>query len=103
MIIEHEADTPIPANATWMEQVEDILRRYPKVTGTEFEVAEAFLADAPILQRGLLSSRPGMQAKMEQLRADRPGKFKPSLLGYFVVALGVLTFVALCFLMADIG
>ncbi|NML07239.1 hypothetical protein [Sphingomonas sp. G-3-2-10] len=107
MIIEHESNpewtVPRDAADTTVAAVEDILRRYPDVMPAEVERALLFMTSAPILQRGSLSSRPGMQAKMDQLRADHPKAFKPSMTGYAIAALLVVTVVVIAFLIADIG
>ncbi|MDF7776472.1 hypothetical protein P1X14_14550 [Sphingomonas sp. AOB5] len=107
MIIEHEENpewsVPRQAADVTVDAVEDILRRYPKVLPAEVERAVMFLSTAPILQRGSLSSRPGMQEKMDQLRLDHPKAFRPSMTGYLIAGMLVATVVIIAFLIADIG
>ena len=91
MIIEHESNpswatsTPRnpPANRP-VDEIEVLMRRYPLLSPAETERCVNFLAGAPIAERGALSSRPGMAAKMDQVRRDHPRPFKPSMASYAV-------------------
>lgn len=103
MIIEHSNDTAINPSTREIDAVEDILRRYPRVSDDEIDRAVDFLVDAPILERGRLSSRPGMPEKMEQLRRDRPRAFRPSMLGYAGAAVLIAAILAFAIMVADIG
>ena len=67
-----------------VDEIEVLLRRYPLLSPAETERCVTFLAGAPIAERGALSTRPGMAAKMEQLRRDHPKPFKPSMTGYIM-------------------
>jgi hypothetical protein len=100
MIIDHVEATPVDRE---IDKVEAILKRYPHVTGDEAERAVAFLVEALILDRGRLSSRPGMAAKMEQIRKDHAQAFRPSRMGYALLALFVLALAAIIWMMANIG
>ena len=93
MIIEHESNpswavarTPntTTAHRGPVDEIEVLLRRYPLLSPAETERCVTFLAGAPIAERGALSTRPGMAAKMEQLRRDHPKPFKPSLASYAI-------------------
>ncbi|MCW3846519.1 hypothetical protein OF829_04660 [Sphingomonas sp. LB-2] len=90
MIIEHE-DNPswsVPATRKPapgpVDEVETLLKRYPLLSTEETRRCVAFLAEAPIAERGRLSARPGMAAKMDQLRRDHPKPFKPSIASYLM-------------------
>ncbi|MCW3835138.1 hypothetical protein ACFQ1E_01220 [Sphingomonas canadensis] len=102
MIIEHQPAPPGTSTNTAIDRIEAILKRYPEVSPEEAAEAERFLAEAPILDRGLLSSRPGMQAKMELLRKHRPKAFAPSMLGRMILLAMILLVVATGFLTANL-
>jgi len=96
MIIEHESNPSwavarTPGTATPhrgpVDEIEVLLRRYPLLSPSETQRCVTFLAGAPIAERGALSSRPGMAAKMDQLRRDHPKPFRPSMAVYIVTAL----------------
>jgi len=93
-IIEHETNpswaTPTaPRNPPkrQADEIEALFRRYPLLDAAETARCVAFLAHAPIAERGALSSRPGIAAKMEQLRRDHPKPFRPSITAYLVFGL----------------
>jgi hypothetical protein len=107
MIIEHEAtscalDGRSGADVT-TDAIEDILRRYPNVFQVEIDRAVMFLSSAPMLQRAVLSARPGMPARIEQLRRDHPKAFRTSSTGYAIVALLIAAAFLLGYLLSSTG
>ena len=107
MIIEHEAtsralDRRSGADVT-TDAIEDILRRYPKVFQVEIDRAVMFLSSAPVLQRAVLSARPGMQAKIDRLRRDHPKAFRNGSTGYVLAGLLSATVILLGYLVSGIG
>ena len=98
MITEHSAD-PAGSTDTELDTIEAILRRYPDASGNEVDRVIRFLADAPILKRGRLSSRPGMPERMAQFRKDRK-ELGPSPLAYIVAGLLVVSVTVIGVLMA---
>lgn len=107
MIIEHEENpswalSSAPRNKPKgvVDEIEVLLRRYPLLNPDETKRCVAFLAGAPISERGALSSRPGMAAKMEQLRRDHPAPFKPSIASYAIFGLLMLSIIASAFMVA---
>jgi hypothetical protein len=108
MIIEHESNPswavpsaprqPKPMGR--VDEIEALLRRYPLIDEAETARCIDFLAAAPIAERGALSSRPGMAAKMDQLRRDHPKPFKPSILSYAVFGVLIVAIVLSGFLVA---
>ncbi|MEZ0241889.1 MAG: hypothetical protein ACAH11_00830 [Sphingomonas sp.] len=108
MIIEHEANpswavapsTPKPKAMGQVDEIEALLRRYPLLNQAETARCIDFLAAAPIAERGSLSSRPGMAAKMDQLRRDHPKPFRPSILSYAVFGVLMVAIVLSGFLVA---
>lgn len=115
MIIEHEANpswsasasatapaSPLPRSSgkTPTDEVEALLRRYPLLNEAELQRCIDFIAKAPIAERGALSSRPGMADKMNQLRADHPKPFRPSLASYAMFGVLIVAIIVSGFLMA---
>lgn len=91
MIIEHESNpswavTSKPRTTPHrpVDEIEVLMRRYPLLNAAETQRCVTFLAGAPIAERGALSSRPGMAAKMDQVRRDHPKPFRPSMASYAV-------------------
>ena len=107
MIIEHESNpswvtsTPRnpPANRP-IDEIEVLMRRYPLLSPAETERCIAFLAGAPIAERGALSSRPGMAAKMDQVRRDYPKPFKPSMTAYVMFGMLIVATLLSAFMVA---
>lgn len=107
MIIEHEDNprwtaptAPLNTPSGAIDLIEDMLRRYPDISSEELARCIAFLTKAPILERGSLSARAGMAEKMEQVRRDHPGPFRPSLIGYAVAAALTVLVVLVCIMIA---
>ncbi|MES2443057.1 MAG: hypothetical protein V4574_09520 [Pseudomonadota bacterium] len=107
MIIEHEdnptwATPTVPRNtqSAAIDDVEALLRRYPLLNAAETARCIDFLAHAPIAQRGTLSARAGMAAKMDQLRRDHSRPFKPSMTSSVVFGLLIVAILGSSLLMA---
>ena len=107
MIIEHEnnpswAAPSVPRNAPAgpIDQIEALLRRYPRLSEAETDRVLDFLTNAPIRERGSLSARDGMAAKMEQVRRDHAKVFRPSTGTWLIVSLLIVAIVASGFLVA---
>lgn len=105
MIIEHEnnpswTNPPVGASSGAIDAMEALLRRYPKVDANETEAILDYLNNAPIIERGTLSARAGMAAKMEQVRRDHAKAFRPSIMSYLFSALLVVAVVATAFAIA---
>ena len=107
MIIEHENNpswttSSIPLNAQTgpIDDMEALLRRYPKVDAEETSRILDYLNKAPIMERGALSARSGMAAKMEQVRRDHAKAFRPSILSYLFSAALVIAVVVTAFAIA---
>lgn len=107
MIIEHEnnpswAVPSVPRNAPAgpIDEVEALLRRYPRLSEGETRRVLDFLTNAPIRDRGALSARQGMAARMEQVRRDHAKVFRPSVGTYLILGVLIFAIVASGFLVA---
>src|ERR1044072_2431766 len=100
MIIEHESNpswtvpvTPHTRPAGPVDEIEVLLWRYPLLSAAETRRCVTFLAGASEAERSVLASRPGMAAKMAQVRPDPP-PFRPSLARYVVFGLLIVAMLA---------
>jgi hypothetical protein len=107
MIIEHEKNPSwsvpsVPRNAPDgpIDEVEALLRRYPRLSEDETGRVLDFLTNAPIRDRGTLSARSGMAAKMEQVRRDHARVFRPGWGTHFIIGVLIVAIVASGFLVA---
>ena len=98
MIIEHESNpswtVPATPRTPPIDEIEVLLRRYPLLGARETERCKAWLDEAPFAERSALAARPGMAAKLDQIRRDSAKPFRVPATRYVVLGLLIVAMLA---------
>jgi hypothetical protein len=86
-----------------VDRMEALLRRYPAIDAAEQEELLRFMQKGRIMDKGVLSSRDGMGEKLRAFEAEHASALGLGPLHWVMIGIGVLAFVAICWLIADIG
>ena len=91
------------ADPARLEQMKDILFRYPDISVSERQDLLAYLKKGPPLDTALLSTVDGLRPKLARFRADHRRHFELGIREYAIVAIILAGLVALFIWLWDSG